>query len=83
MNLAQNANHSGLVDDVFTNVRVDGNNVIIGAYSIQGKALACNVGDNAKCERMITNGPGTFVSLKAINRVPRGAVLLYKERSFQ
>ena len=51
---------AGIADDVLTNVKVDGNNVIILASSFQGRGLICNVGDNAKCERTITNCKFTF-----------------------
>ena len=51
---------AGIADDVLTNVKLDGNNVIILASSFQGRGLICNVGDNAKCERTITNCKFTF-----------------------
>ena len=51
---------AGIADDVLTNVKVDDNNVIILASSFQGRGLICNVGDNAKCERTITNCKFTF-----------------------
>ena len=47
-------------NDILTKAYVDGNNVIILASSFQGRGLICNVGDNAKCERIITNCKFTF-----------------------
>ena len=47
--------------DILTDIYVDGDNVIIRASSFQGRSLACNVGDNAKCERSFTNGKFTFI----------------------
>ena len=46
--------------DILTEAYVDGNNVIIKATSFQGKGLLCDVGDDAQCERAITNGKFTF-----------------------
>lgn len=46
--------------DILTEAYVDGNNVIIKATTFQGKTLKCNVGDNAQCERTITNDKCTF-----------------------
>ena len=47
--------------DILTDIYVDGDNVIIRASSFQGRGLACNVGDNAKCERSFTNDKFTFI----------------------
>ena len=46
--------------DILTEAYVDGNNVIIKANSFQGAKLICNVGDNAKCEKTITNDKYIF-----------------------
>ena len=47
-------------NDILTKVYIDGNNVIIKANSFQGAKLICNVGDNAKCEKAITNDKYIF-----------------------
>ena len=47
-------------NDILAKAYVDGNNVIIKATSFQGKGLLCDVGDDAQCERAITNGKFTF-----------------------
>ena len=47
-------------NDILAKAYVDGNNVVIRANSFQGAKLVCNVGDNAKCERTITNDKYTF-----------------------
>lgn len=47
-------------NDILAKAYVDGNNVVIRASSFQGAKLVCNVGDNAKCERTITNDKYTF-----------------------
>lgn len=46
--------------DILTRSFVDGDKVIIKAISFQGKGLLCDVGDDALCERAITNGKFTF-----------------------
>ena len=50
----------GTQNDILAKAYVDGNNVIIKASSFQGKGLLCDVGDDAQCERAITNGKFTF-----------------------
>ncbi|MBQ0103112.1 MAG: fimbrillin family protein [Prevotellaceae bacterium] len=47
-------------NDILAKAYVDGNSVVIRASSFQGAKLVCNVGDNAKCERTITNDKFTF-----------------------
>ena len=47
-------------NDILAKAYVDGNSVVIRASSFQGAKLVCNVEDNAKCERTITNDKYTF-----------------------
>ena len=64
--LADDAADAGIADDVLTNVKVDGGNVIIKANSFQDKLLICSVEGDAHCERTITNGKFTFI-ISSIN----------------
>ena len=51
---------AGIENDVLTNVKVDGSNVIIRAISFQDLSLVCSVGDNAQCVRTRINNKFTF-----------------------
>ena len=47
-------------NDILTDIHIEGQSVIIKATSIQKSFLSCNVGDDARCQRVIDNDIFTF-----------------------
>ena len=67
----------GIADDLLTNMKADGGNVKIEAYSKSGKSLSCVITGNATCTKVMADNICTFTISDITSNVT--AIVEYKK----